>query len=176
MFSYCKNTSCSNTIWGSDKSNFHHWGSVNGLYGFKFTIHPNLSAAVSLGSIKPFSHFLISLMSGFSIVIMDLVELTSKTTVSASTVRCLLYMYQLRTAFIWIISYILARRRKKGGGELDNIRFAHCLDMCIIYKGLQCLFYWMPWPPLINHNHGPEVDRGLDQTLSNTLPSPYAFQ
>ena len=41
--------------------------------------------------------------------------------------------------------------------ELDNVRLAHLLDMCIISKVLQCLFCWPPCAPSINRNHGPEV-------------------
>ena len=69
--------------------------------------------AVSSGSIKPHSHFLISFMTSLYIFIMDSVELTPKPTVVVSTYVCLLHPNWFRNTFIWVVLYILAKRIKK---------------------------------------------------------------
>ena len=61
-------------------------------------------AALLLGSIKYPSLFIISLITGLSIFIMNLVELTPKLNVSASTVGYLLHPNYFRGPFIWFVS------------------------------------------------------------------------
>ena len=79
-------------------------------------------------------------MTGLSIVIMDLVELMHKPTVSASNVGFLMHPIYSGPPLSGSYQPYWLGEEKNGGVELDNVVLAHCLDMCIISKVLQCLF------------------------------------